>query len=112
MGIYIKNWSMADWKELLKWAKIGANNPMIGEFSEVEEVPPHGRLIDGDALMNTLQKLFDKREKEQMFTGSREPCVTWNDAIYHIKFSPTVDAVAVCRCAECKHRPTKPEKYE
>ena len=49
------------------------------------------RLIDGDALMNTLQKLFDKREKEQMFTGSREPYVTWNDVIYHIKSAPTVE---------------------
>ena len=24
----------------------------------------------------------------------------------------TVDAVPVCRCADCKHRPTKPEKYD
>ena len=51
MGLYIKNWSLADWKELLKWAKIGANNAMIGEFTEVEEVPPHGDLIDRDALI-------------------------------------------------------------
>ena len=50
MGVYIKNWSIADWKELFKWAKIGANNVMIGEFTEVEEVPPHGRLIDADAI--------------------------------------------------------------
>ena len=50
MGLYIKNWSLADWKELLKWAKIGANNAMIGEFTEVEEVQAHGRLIDADAL--------------------------------------------------------------
>ena len=50
MGVYIKHWSLADWKELLKWAKIGANNAMIGEFTEVEELPPHGRLIDADAL--------------------------------------------------------------
>ena len=50
MGVYIKNWSLADWKELLMWAKIGANNAMIGEFTEAEEVPPHGRLIDADAL--------------------------------------------------------------
>lgn len=35
--LLIKNWSKADWKELLKWAKIGANNAMIGEFTEVEE---------------------------------------------------------------------------
>lgn len=61
------------------------------------------RLIDGDALMNILQKLFDKREKEQVFTGSRGACVTWNDAIYHIKSAPTVDAVPVCRCKDCIH---------
>lgn len=54
MGVYIKNWSLADWKELLKWAKIGANNSMIGELTEVEEVPPHGRLIDADALRQTM----------------------------------------------------------
>ena len=46
MSLLIKNWSEADWKELLKWAKIGANNAMIGEYAEVEELPPHGRLID------------------------------------------------------------------
>jgi len=51
MGVYIKNWSLADWKELLKWAKIGANNAMIGEFTEVEEIPPHGRLVDADRLL-------------------------------------------------------------
>ena len=50
MSLLIKNWQMADWKELLKWAKIGANNAMIGEFTEVEEVPPHGRLIDADRV--------------------------------------------------------------
>lgn len=54
MGVYIKNWSLADWKELLKWAKIGANNAMIGEFSEVEEVPPHGNLIDEGELLYSL----------------------------------------------------------
>lgn len=50
------------------------------------------RLIDADALMNTLQELFDQREKEQKFAGSRGSCVTWNDAIYQIKSAPTVDA--------------------
>lgn len=25
---------------------------------------------------------------------------------------PTVGAVLVCRCKDCKHRPTKPEKYD
>lgn len=55
MSLLIKNWQMADWKELLMWAKIGANNAMIGEFTEVEEVPPHGRLIDADALIRDLE---------------------------------------------------------
>lgn len=54
MSLLIKNWSIADWKELLELAKIGANNAMIGEFTEVEEVPPHGRLIDADALNNSF----------------------------------------------------------
>ncbi len=48
------------------------------------------RLIDADALMNTLQELFDKREKEQMFTGSRGAFVTWNDAICSILAAPII----------------------
>lgn len=49
------------------------------------------RLIDADALINTLQELFDKREKEARFTGDRGVTVTWNDAIYHIKAAPTIE---------------------
>lgn len=49
------------------------------------------RTIDGDALINTLQELFDKREKEARFTGNRGVTVTWNDAIYHIKTAPTIE---------------------
>lgn len=56
MGVYIKNWSLADWKELLKWAKIGANNAMIGEFAEVEELQPHGRLIDADKMRESIRR--------------------------------------------------------
>lgn len=48
------------------------------------------RLIDADALINTLQDLFDKREKDARFTGDRGVTVTWNDAIYHIKTAPTI----------------------
>ena len=47
MSILIKNWSVADWEELLKWAKIGANNAMIGEFAEVEELQQkQGKWLD------------------------------------------------------------------
>lgn len=52
MGLYIKNWTLDNWKELLKWARIGANNAMIGEHTEVEEVTSHGRLIDADDIEN------------------------------------------------------------
>ena len=60
MGVYIKNWSIADWKELLKWARIGENNAMIGEFAEVEEIPPHGDLIDADKLVELCDIMADK----------------------------------------------------
>jgi len=59
------------------------------------------RLIDADELMNTLQNFFDKREKDQIFSGNRGTCVSWNDAIYFIKTAPTVDAVRVTRCEDC-----------
>lgn len=49
------------------------------------------RLIDADALINTLQELFYKRDKEARFTGDRGVTVTWNDAIYHIKTAPTIE---------------------
>lgn len=53
MALYIKSWSLADWEELVKWAKVGANNAMIGEFTEVEEIPPHGDLIERKAIYLT-----------------------------------------------------------
>ena len=55
------------------------------------------RLIDADALMNMFQKLLDERQKEADFTGSRCVNIGWDDAIYHIKSAPTVDAVEVVR---------------
>ena len=78
MGVYIKNWSLADWKELLKWAKIGANNAMIGEFAEVEEIPPHGRLVDADKLMQEMRLFI----KENMLSrdDARELLETIEDA--------------------------------
>lgn len=64
MSLLIKNWQMADWKELLMWAKIGANNAMIGEFAEVEELPPHGRLGDLNSLAERLEDLRKTTAKE------------------------------------------------
>lgn len=59
------------------------------------------RLIDADALINTLEELFDKRDKEARFTGDRGVTVTWNDAIYHIKTAPTIEE-RIVRCKDCK----------
>lgn len=56
----------------------------------VEVKTPHGKLIDADELLNKLQELFDRREKDARFTGNKGNIVTWNDAIYHIKIAPTI----------------------
>lgn len=74
MSLLIKNWSEADWKELLKWAKIGLNNAMIGEFSEVEEIPPHGRLIDKDALEADISAsvVFSGRDGNAEIVGAKK----------------------------------------
>ena len=50
----------------------------------------HGRLGDLDALINELQNLFDKREKDAIFSGDRTVGVTWDDAIHHIIAAPTI----------------------
>lgn len=85
MGVYIKNWSLADWKELLKWAKIGANNAMIGEFSEVEEVPPHGRLIDADALLKRIAMAkTDQPEIADVYDEEAEEVEAW------LSYAPTI----------------------
>lgn len=54
------------------------------------EFPPHGRLIDADALMNKLQALYDERADEARYTGSKEIKVSWNDAVYKIIDAPTI----------------------
>lgn len=53
-------------------------------------VPPHGRLIDADALMNKFQELYDERECEARYTGSKEIKVSWNEAVYQIIKASTI----------------------
>ena len=81
------------------------------------------RLIDADVLINTLQELFEKRDKEARFTGDRGVTVTWNDAIYHIKTAPTIEErktgkwltsddlyeTGICSC--CKQDSQEPVSY-
>lgn len=51
MSILIKGMDKVQFDEILRFARIGANNCMMGEHLEIVEVPtPHGRLIDGDEL--------------------------------------------------------------
>ena len=59
------------------------------------------RLIDADALLEQMKKLYQKRSEESNMTGDRAVCVTWNDAVFCINDSPTIDAVPVVRCREC-----------
>ena len=59
-------------------------------FCPLIEVPKHGRLIDADALINALQELFDRRNKDAEYTGFHGASVSWNDAICYIKEAPTI----------------------
>ena len=47
MSVYIDGMTAREYNDLCKWAKIGANNCMIGDKPCVE-VPDHGRLIDAE----------------------------------------------------------------
>ena len=55
------------------------------------------RLIDADALWETIEKDRAESDMPKM----------WHKgigyAIYHIIHAPTVDAVQVVRCKDCKH---------
>lgn len=70
------------------------------------------RLIDGDALMNTLCELRDNaikwladcREQRSAMTAIRaeQAVLTFNECISQVKKSSEVDAVEVVRCEDCK----------
>ena len=69
--------------------KITVNGRKINGVEAVE-IQPHGRLIDADALLDELQKLFDRREKDARLSGNRGVFIGWNDAIFAIKTAPTI----------------------
>lgn len=62
------------------------------------------RLIDADELP------YIKAPIAPILVGDK---VVWCDVVYklHIDNAPTVDAVPVVRCKDCKHRPIKPDDY-
>lgn len=49
------------------------------------------RLIDVDALLETMEDFFTKVEDEARYAGRRNAEVTWNDAVYMIKTAPTIE---------------------
>ena len=52
------------------------------------------RLVDADALMESLKESADRAE---------QTVVTFNECGMRIKDAPTVDAVEVVRCKDCKY---------
>ena len=52
-------------------------------------------LIDVDVLLTQMEECYKRRAEEANMTGNRAICVTWNDAVFLIKNTPTVDAIPV-----------------
>lgn len=53
------------------------------------------KLIDTDVLFAQMEEYYKKRAKESNMTGGRTICVTWNDAVFLIKSSSTIDAIPI-----------------
>ena len=49
------------------------------------------RLIDADALLETLKLVRWAKENESKYTGDRNITVTWEDAIITVKNAPTIE---------------------
>ena len=69
---------------------------MLGEKSSNEK-----RLIDADALLNEFLKRYTERERNRNLVFAA--CEIKQDFADMISDFPTVDAVEVVRCRECKH---------
>ena len=85
------------------------------------------RLIDADATIKYLREFRckDCDRRKGMKNGKIRFCYEIGDApcracdigdtieyFLDEDISPTIDAVPVVRCKDCKHRPKKPEDYE
>lgn len=70
------------------------------------------RLIDADALKDMMLQAYNDAlpEFDMPWKKKMAHSVTLS-FMADIDEAPTVDAVPVVRCRECKHKPTKPEKY-
>lgn len=61
------------------------------------------RLIDADALKEYFEKCL-KVESGKDNTKERYAYMAWLRSVHAIDNAPTVDAVEVVRCKDCKHR--------
>lgn len=68
MSVYIPGYTKADIEEIVMWAKVGKNNCMIGDSMKIVELPPHGDLIDRDAILQAERT--KPIAKMMMFGGS------------------------------------------
>jgi hypothetical protein len=59
MSILIKGITPAELLRVFEWARIGANNCMIGNGVVATELPDHGDLIDRDALKEDMADKCD-----------------------------------------------------
>lgn len=63
------------------------------------------RLIDADALLETLKLVRWAKENESKYTGDRNITVTWKDAIITVKNAPTIEPENDCK--KCVFKPFK-----
>lgn len=61
------------------------------------------RLIDGDKLYETLYEIR-MDEVAKYGRNNTKHCCSLSTALYEIHNAPTIDAVEVVRCKDCKHR--------
>ena len=66
-----------------------------------EKTTSKKRLIDADALLNEFLKRYTERERNRNLVFAA--CEIKQDFADMISDFPTVDAVEVVRCRECKH---------
>lgn len=67
-----------------------------------EKTASKKRLIDADALLNKLLERYTERERNKNLVFAA--CEIKQDFADMISDFPTVDAVEVVRCQECKYR--------
>ena len=94
MGFYIRGMEMPKdrgiYLRIDEKGEVYVYNQYPTKLYKAIPVPPHGRLIDADALINALQELLDRRREDAEYTGFRGAVVSWDDAICYIKDAPIV----------------------